>query len=280
MGHTRGVPEGLEVEIYRRAAEPLVGRTIARMVVDERIAGPGVLEASTAELIGAAVVGVRRIGKLLLVDTDGPTVGVHFGMTGRIVVDHIAPIGQLEYGSGRDRPEWDRLRIDLADGGSARVNDPRRWARVTLDPDTTALGPDLLALDLAELRGAVSGRFRPIKSVLLDQHLVAGIGNIYADEILHAARLRPQRATDSLVPAAEARLHDAIVGVLTEAIASGGSTLRDAQYVDLLGHGGSYQDAHRVYGRGGERCVTCGVGWVRRIVVAQRSTHYCARCQK
>ncbi|CAN5490234.1 formamidopyrimidine-DNA glycosylase [soil metagenome] len=217
------MPEGLEVEIYRRAAEPLVGRTIARMVVDERIAGPGVLEASTAELIGAAVVGVRRIGKLLLVDTDGPTVGVHFGMTGRIVVDHIAPIGQLEYGSGRDRPEWDRLRIDLADGGSARVNDPRRWARVTLDPDTTALGPDLLALDLAELRGAVSGRFRPIKSVLLDQHLVAGLGNLCADEVLWHAGIAPTRIACHLTAHEIEALHDVITSRLPEMLLLGGS---------------------------------------------------------
>jgi formamidopyrimidine-DNA glycosylase len=149
-------------------------------------------------------------------------------------------------------------------------------------PELARLGVDPIAdpFPRRELRTLLRSRSRQLKQFLLDQHLVAGIGNIYADEILHAARLRPQRATDSLSTAAEARLHVAIVGVLTDAIASGGSTLRDAQYVDLLGNGGSYQDAHRVYGRGGQRCITCGIGWVRRIVVAQRSTHYCARCQK
>jgi formamidopyrimidine-DNA glycosylase len=220
VDHTRGVPEGLEVEIYRRAAMPLVGRTIVGLDVDERIAGPGMADGA---LIGATVLGVGRIGKLLLVDTEGPTIGVHFGMTGRIVVDRVAPIGQLEYGSGRDRPEWDRLRIDFADGGSARVNDPRRWARVTLDPDTSALGPDVLAVDLPELRRAVRGRARPIKSVLLDQHLIAGVGNLCADEVLWHAGITPTRNAGTLTEREVEALHVAITTRLPEMLRLGGS---------------------------------------------------------
>ena len=106
---------------------------------------------------------------------------------------------------------------------------------------------------------------RALKPLLLDQHAIAGIGNIYADEILHAARLRPDRPAATLDARATGRLHDSIVDVLTEAIDAGGSTLGDAQYVDLMGDGGSYQDEHRVYGRGGLRCLTCGRGWIRRI---------------
>jgi formamidopyrimidine-DNA glycosylase len=116
--------------------------------------------------------------------------------------------------------------------------------------------------------------------MLLDQHVIAGIGNIYADEILHEARLRPDRMSDELSTASERRLHAAIHGILHAAIRAGGSTLGDAQYVDLFGEGGSYQDAHHVYGRGGERCLTCGVGWIRRTVSAQRSTFFCPRCQR
>ena len=130
------------------------------------------------------------------------------------------------------------------------------------------------------LRRLLRSRHRLLKPLLLDQHVIAGIGNIYADEILHEARLRPDRMSDELGPPAERRLHAAIHRVLEAAIAAGGSTLGDAQYVDLYGEWGSYQEAHKVYGRAGERCLTCGVGWVRRTVSAQRSTHYCPRCQR
>ena len=116
--------------------------------------------------------------------------------------------------------------------------------------------------------------------MLLDQAVIAGIGNIYGDEILHAARLRPGRTSDTLGRDGERRLHDAIHGVLGAAIDAGGSTLRDAQYVDLFGEGGTYQDVHRVYGRTGARCLTCGRGQIRRVVVAQRSTHFCPVCQR
>jgi formamidopyrimidine-DNA glycosylase len=115
--------------------------------------------------------------------------------------------------------------------------------------------------------------------MLLDQHVIAGIGNIYADEILHRARLRPDRAASTLDRRQIRVLHASIVDVLTEAIDAGGSTLGDAQYVDLMGKGGSYQDDHRVYGRGGERCSTCGRGWIRRTVTGGRGTHYCPVCQ-
>jgi formamidopyrimidine-DNA glycosylase len=144
------------------------------------------------------------------------------------------------------------------------------------------MGVDPVAEDLpaAALRRILAGRRRQLKALLVDQHVIAGIGNIYADEILHRARLRPERTSDTVTRDGANRLHAAIHDVLTHAIAAGGSTLRDAQYVDLFGAGGSFQDEHRVYGRGGERCLTCGRGTVRRIVVAQRSTHFCPVCQR
>ena len=149
-------------------------------------------------------------------------------------------------------------------------------------PELANLGVDPIAgeLTLPMLRHLLRSRHRLLKPMLLDQHVIAGIGNIYADEILHEARLRPERMSDELGPAAERRLHAAIHRVLEAAIAAGGSTLGDNQYVDLYGEWGSYQEAHKVYGRAGERCLTCGVGWVRRTVSAQRSTHYCPRCQR
>jgi formamidopyrimidine-DNA glycosylase len=217
------VPEGLEVEIYRRAAVPLVGREIARIDVDERVAGPGVLERIDHELRGATVLAARRIGKQLLLDTDGPTLGIHFGMTGRIVVDGIAAIDELEYGSGRDESRWDRLRVELADGGSMRVNDPRRWSRISLDPDTTGLGPDLLGITHEQLRLAVGGRRRPIKAVLLDQHLIAGLGNLCVDEVLWHARIAPTRHPLDLDDEEVAALHRAVRQHLPAMLERGGS---------------------------------------------------------
>jgi formamidopyrimidine-DNA glycosylase len=119
-----------------------------------------------------------------------------------------------------------------------------------------------------------------LKPLLLDQHVIAGIGNIYADEILHDARFRPDRAASDLDARQIRRLHASIIEILNAAIESGGSTLSDDQYVDLMGGSGSYQDDHRVYGRDGLRCLTCGRGWVRRIVSGGRGTHYCPVCQR
>jgi len=119
-----------------------------------------------------------------------------------------------------------------------------------------------------------------LKSVLLDQHVVAGIGNIYADEILHLAKLRPDRVPAQLARATVIRLHGAIVAVLRAAVDAGGSTLTDAQYVDLEGDTGSFQDQHRVYGRAGEQCLTCGVARISRTTVAGRTTCYCRICQR
>jgi formamidopyrimidine-DNA glycosylase len=138
----------------------------------------------------------------------------------------------------------------------------------------------LLPFDATRLRSAFGPTSRALKPLLLDQHVVAGIGNIYADEILHRAGLRPDRPASSLDRRRMSTLATSIVDVLEEAIDAGGSTLGDAQYVDLMGEGGSYQDDHRVYGRGGERCFTCGRGWIRRSVTGGRGTHWCPVCQR
>jgi formamidopyrimidine-DNA glycosylase len=116
--------------------------------------------------------------------------------------------------------------------------------------------------------------------LLLDQHLIAGIGNIYSDEILHRARIHPDRAADTLTRPAVRRLHQQILDVLGAAVRRRGSTLGDGQYVDLMGGSGSYQLEHLVYGRAGERCRTCGRGIIRRGVAAGRSYHWCPVCQR
>jgi formamidopyrimidine-DNA glycosylase len=194
------VPEGLEAELYRRAAEQCVGRRIARVEIDER--QPMAAEIAQA-LPGLAITSVRRHGKLVALDTErsgraGPTIGLHFGMTGRLIVDDVAAIDELEYASGRDDPAWDRLVVEFDDGGRLRVNDPRRWAVFTLGPDESRLGPDFLTVDAAHLADRLRGRRAALKAVLLDQQIVAGYGNMSVDEILWQAGVSPLRPAGSL----------------------------------------------------------------------------------
>ena len=217
--HTLAVPEGLEVEIYRRAATPLIGRRVRRALADERVAGRAVVDA----LMGVEVLGVERIGKLLLLDTDGPTVGIHFGMTGRIIVDGVAPIEQLEYGGRRHDPAWERFVLELDDGGSLRIADPRRWARVELDPDPTRLGPDVLTIAAVQLAAVCQGRRRALKAVLLDQALISGLGNLCVDEVLFWAALHPGRPAGGLTSVELEALHAAMHARLPVMLAEGGS---------------------------------------------------------
>jgi formamidopyrimidine-DNA glycosylase len=278
------VPELPEVETVRRSLSPhLVGRRIRTVEVGrERTVRRTSRAAVVDGLTGATVLRADRRGKYLLFPLDsGDELMVHLRMSGQLlVVQAEAPVEPHTH-----------VRIGFDDGrDELRFVDPRTFGEVVVfDPDhvdvevpeLARLGPDPIADGLSRraLRRILRSRHRQLKALLLDQHVIAGIGNIYADEILHAARLRPERPSDTLTPAAEARLHDAIGGVLLAAIDAGGSTLRDAQYVDATGVGGSYQHEHRVYGRAGERCRTCGRGIIRRVVVNQRSTHFCPVCQ-
>lgn len=226
------MPEGLEAEIWRRSAEPLVGRTIGAVWCDERVAPPGV----AAALLGEVIRAVRRCGKVLLVDTDGPSLGLHFGMTGRLVVDGRAPIERLEYASGADRPEWDRLRLDTAPraatpraagraaGTALRMNDPRRLGRISLDPDLSHLGPDLFTVTVAHLRDGLIHRRIAVKTALLDQRVVAGLGNLCADEVLFWAGIAPTRRSDALAGPDLERIVEACHHRLKSMLVAGGST--------------------------------------------------------
>ncbi len=278
------MPELPEVETVRRGLERCaVGRHIERVEVGrERTVRRTSREALIHGLTNTTIVAARRRGKYLLMPLDsGDEVMVHLRMSGQLLVAS----------TGAVRPPHTHVVMHLDDGHELWFVDPRTFGEVVVfDPSNVAveipelakLGVDPVTdgLDLAVLRGILRGRRRQLKPVLLDQHLIAGIGNIYADEILHAAKLRPDRLSDDLTPKAESGLHGAIHDILTAAIAVGGSTLFDAQYVDLFGTGGSYQTQHRVYGRAGEPCLTCGAGWIQRMITAQRSTHFCPRCQR
>lgn len=192
------MPEGLEAELYRRAGERAVGRPVAEVLIDER--QPFCREIRTS-LVGTSFSSVRRVGKVVLFDLAQPapadTLGLHFGMTGRLVVDGEAPIEELEYSSGRDDPAWNRLVVTFDDRGTLRVNDPRRWARFVLDPALDRLGPDFLDVTADHLALVFARRRIPVKAALLDQAVVAGYGNMSIDEVLWQTGISP------MVPARE-----------------------------------------------------------------------------
>ncbi|MEP1123083.1 MAG: bifunctional DNA-formamidopyrimidine glycosylase/DNA-(apurinic or apyrimidinic site) lyase [Ilumatobacter sp.] len=278
------MPELPEVETVRRGLERhLVGRRITRVEVGrERVVRRTSREALIDGLTNTTVVAADRRGKYLLLPLDsGDAMMIHLRMSGQVLLAD----------GGAARPPHTHVVMHLDDGREAWFVDPRTFGEVVVYtpdrievelPSVAALGVDPIADEFPrqQLRRIVRSTGRALKPLLLDQTVIAGIGNIYADETLHRARLRPDRPANTIDAAATWRLHAAIVDILTASIDAGGSTLGDAQYVDLMGEGGSYQDDHRVYARTGERCTTCGRGWIRRIVSGGRSTHYCPFCQR
>jgi formamidopyrimidine-DNA glycosylase len=219
------VPEGIEVEFYRRAAEAVVGRVIDAVHAPDawfckRVTPEGIRRALT----GVTVLAARRTGKLLVLDTDGPSaIGLHFGMTGRLVVDGHAPIVELEYGSSRDVAAWDRFGLTFADGGVLRLNDPRRLGGVELDPDESRLGPDIYSISRAQLVTALGTGRIAVKARLLDQARVAGVGNLLADETLWRSGIDPARSVSSLTFDELSTLHRSLRKVVRQLTTRGGS---------------------------------------------------------
>jgi formamidopyrimidine-DNA glycosylase len=256
------VPEILEIEYYRRLAEGALEREIADVWADElasRGLDPGVDLSSI--LPGLSFVAARRRGKLLLLDTEGPTLGLRFGMTGGLLLDGLVGIDKLEYGPGTYEERWIRARIRFADGGELLLHDPRRLGRVSLDPDESALGPDAFDLSLAQLRQALEARGEgpPIKARLLDQSRIAGIGNLLADEMLWRAGIDPRRPCTSLRDDEVRRLHRTIRSVLRQLFERGGS------------HTGDHMEARGPQGR----CPKDGSP-MHRATLGGRTTWYCS----
>ena len=254
----------IEIELYRRLAERIVGERVVAVDAPDAWYLKGGLDADTvaAAVEGRTIVGTGRIGKLLLLDTDGPTLGLRFGMTGRLVVDGVAAIETLEYGSGRDEPEWNRFGLRFARGGQLRMNDPRRLGGVLLDPDRSRLGPDALGVTEGQLRGLLATSAAPLKARLLDQARIAGLGNLLVDEILFRAGLDPARPAGSLDPTEVRRLQRTIRQTVGGLLQSGGSHLGRLQ-------------AARV--RGGT-CPRDGAPLLRRTI-GGRTTYSCPRHQ-
>ena len=283
------MPELPAVETVRRGLQArFVGRRIEGVEVGrERTVRRTSRDALVAGLTGATALVAERRGKYLILPLDtGDSLMIHLRMSGRVLVDPA------------DKPRLAHTHVVLHLAGPAdapaeelRFVDPRTFGEVVVfDPDNAAvempeltrLGVDPVAdgLERNQLARLMRGRARQMKALLLDQHVIAGIGNIYADEILHAARIRHDRLSNSLRPAEIARLHAAIGDILTAAIDAGGSTLKDTQYVDIGGAGGWFQVSHRVYDRGGQPCLTCGKATIQQVTSGGRTTSFCPRCQK
>ena len=227
------MPELPEVEAYRQLAERGLGRRIRRVrAPDDWYLKTGLDRATLAgALRRRSFSAARRIGKLLLLDTagrdshsaEGPTLGLRFGMTGRLLVDGKAGVDQLLYSSPREEERWDRLVVEFEDGGGLRVRDPRRLGGVELDPDEGRLGPDAASVTPAQLRAALGHSTAPLKARLMDQTRLAGAGNLITDEALWRAGLLPSRPAGSLSAAELRRLHRGLRSAIDDLMARGGS---------------------------------------------------------
>ena len=270
------MPELPEVETTVRGLAPaLEGRRIRRVLMRRPDLRRPMPQDLGQRLTGASVTALGRRAKYGLIDTDrGDTMIFHLGMSGRWRVD---PSETLTH---------DHLILETDEGRALALNDPRRFGSIDLVPTDAldawpafaAMGPEPLGPDFtaAHLAAAFDGRVAPVKALLLDQRIVAGLGNIYVCEALHMSGIAPTRAAGRIATPRLAQLVDAIRAVLASAIEAGGSSLRD--YARPDGELGYFSKQWRVYGREGEPCL-CGAP-VQRRVDSGRSTFFCAKCQK
>lgn len=278
------MPELPEVETVRRSLEAAVrGRRVTDVSMGRKRLRHPLPRRALRALAGARLEALDRRGKVLLLHfaRDGgetTTLLVHLGMTGRLLACAGDPAWELH----------EHLRIHL-DRGCIRFVDPRRFGSVencsarglAAHPRIARLGPEPLGdgFDGAYLHGATRGRRLAVRDLLLAGGIVAGVGNIYANESCFVAGVRPGRRAGSLTRAESYRLADAVRQVLRRAIAAGGTTLADGGYVDANGQSGWFQIEVMVYDRAGEPCRRCG-GTVRRKVLGQRAAFQCASCQR
>jgi formamidopyrimidine-DNA glycosylase len=271
------MPELPEVETTRRGLAPVVcGATVASVIVRNRALRLPVPRNLARLLAGRRIDSLERRAKYLLFRAGDGTLIVHLGMSGRLWV----------VAAGTAPEAHDHFDLSLTSGRIVRLRDPRRFGLVLWhagDPLQHKLlrdiGPEPLsdALNAGWLYRETRGRSGAIKNALMDSHLVAGVGNIYANEALFRARINPKLPARKVGLARYALLVDKIRETLAEAIEAGGSSLRD--YVNSEGEAGYFQNRFSVYGRSGEPCFTCQSA-IRSLVLGQRSTFYCPRCQR
>jgi formamidopyrimidine-DNA glycosylase len=281
--HIDAVPELPEVETMRRGLLPLVGGIIDEIEFPEIPYRPipcsPEIETFRKRARGRSILGIDRIAKRVLVRLDnGDSIVMQPKMAGLALIadppsqQHVRMVAYVRGAAAARLIYWDRRGL-----GTVHLWTPEQCA-LHLGPDT--LGPDALAIEAKDWVDRFAQLKRPVKPALLDQKRVAGIGNLYASEILHRARVHPWQKCSEIPQTRWIRIYRAMREILTEAILAEGSTLGDGTYRNAVNGEGGYQSQHRVYARGGERCGTCGKGIVERIVQAQRSTFFCPRCQR
>ena len=270
------VPELPEVETVVRDLRPLlIGRRFTGIRVGTQTLRRPWQKLWANDIVGATVTGLRRRGKWMVLEFHtAPRLVVHLGMTGQFTVNlATVPV-----------PDHTHIVFTLSDGHELRFRDVRRFGSVELFPDDShveaflneRLGPEPFDLEPTTFRDAVQSSSRPVKAILLDQLIVAGVGNIYADESLHRAKLHPERRGTDVTDAEAERLRTTIAAVITHAIECRGSTIRD--YIGGSGLRGGFQNEFHVYGRTGEPCHVCGTK-IEVVRIAGRSSHYCPQCQ-
>lgn len=276
------LPELPEVETMRRGILAIVGSTIRGAALEPCPRKPILLSPGLAAFARRTkdrrIVTVDRLGKRVVVRLDsGDSIIFEPRMTGLVLVadppssEHLRFRLDLAGGPINSVWYWDRRGL-----GSVRLLSASQLASAM----DGKLGLDALAISAEQLRAVLAPSKRAIKVALLDQRALAGVGNLYASEILHRAKVHPATACDRLKPAQWKLIHAYLREVLDEAILHEGSTLSDGTYRNALNQSGGYQNSHLVYDRADQRCQTCQRGTIRRIVQAQRSTFYCGVCQR
>lgn len=262
------MPELPEVDTVVQSIAPrITGARIQSAEFRSKLVTHGDFSAVQKAIAGATVLSVKRTGKHIFLRLENGFLHVHLGMTGKLLWN---------------APESPYTRAILyTDRGRLVYDDVRQFGRVNFYEATpkhlNALGEDALLVSFENFRTALRRHRMFIKALLLNQNVVSGIGNIYADEILFQARISPKAVANQLSAARIGRIYNAMRDVLGCAVAHRGSSISD--YVDADGEQGSFQDLHRVYGKAGMACPVCKTT-IRRIVIAQRGTHYCPRCQR
>lgn len=276
------MPELPEVETMRRG---LLGVEGSRILAAERthcrlkpILIKPRIDAFQRRVVDQRIVQLGRLGKRVVVHLEkGDAILFEPRMTGLVLVadppngEHLrfrlllggGPVAQIWY--------WDRRGL-----GSVQLFSADEYSALT---HSRQFGPDALDISMHELRARIGASRREVKVALLDQRALAGVGNLYASEILHAAGINPRRPCRRVTAAEWCRIHAAMIAVLTDAIHYEGSTLGDGTYRNALNHPGKYQNHHRVYDRADQLCTTCQSAVIKRIVQNQRSTFYCPECQ-
>jgi formamidopyrimidine-DNA glycosylase len=270
------MPELPEVEtVVRGLRAPLVGRRIDAVWYDlAKVIATPTPENFIARIQGQTVQAINRRAKYIVCELDHDIFAVHLKMTGRLYV--------VDAATSLDDDRWLRLRLDLDNGQQLRFSDARRFGKVYLSESISNIAPDLGPEPLTDeftldvFRQRLNGRSKVIKALLLDQSFVAGVGNIYADEALHRAKIHPLRSADSLTDAETARLYATVRAALNDGIDYEGASIN--WYRKPNGEAGESQEHFFAYGRDGQPCLDCGTTMVK-IRVGQRGTHYCPNCQ-